>query len=104
MRKRRTFSREFKLSILRELNLKSTAKVCREHNLHQSVIQKWKKEYNLSPEKAFSGGGNVCKHEAEIAMYQRLLGKMFADMEFLKKTNNRMQELIVEEKNMRSLK
>ena len=67
MRPRRTFSKETKLSILRELESKSAAQICKEHNINAVLINRWKREYETSPKGAFSGRGNLWKEEAKIA-------------------------------------
>lgn len=86
MRTRRIFSKETKLSVLRELESKSAAQVCRENNVHQVLLNRWKREYESSPKNAFSGNGNVWKEEAKIAQYERLIGQLYAEISFLKKT------------------
>lgn len=104
MRHRRNFTRDFKLSILSELSVKSIAEVCREHNLHPVMVHTWKKQYHSNPNKAFSGRGNLWKPEAEIAKYERLVGKLYAENEFLKKTIKNLQELQAEEEKRRHIK
>ena len=104
MRKRRNFDREFKLSVLSEMQSKPSAEVCREHNLNPSVIQRWKREYQSDPGKAFSGNGNLWKAEAEVERYKRLVGELYAENEFLKKTIRTLQKLKAEEEKIRSIK
>lgn len=104
MRKRRAYTRDFKLSILRELQTKPNVEVCREHDINPSLIPKWKKEYRENPKKAFSGNGNLWKAEAEVERYKRIVGELYAEIDFLKKTTKRLQELRVEEEKMRCLK
>jgi len=104
MRKRSEFNRDFKLSILNELNLKKAVQVCREHNLHPNLLSRWRKEFNQNPAKAFSGCGNLWKAEAEIERYKRLLGELYAEIDFLKKTTKRLQELNAEERRMKFTK
>jgi transposase len=104
MRKRRNFDRNFKLSILSELQTKSAAEVCREHSLHPSVISKWKYEYSENPKKSFSGNGNLYKYEAEIAKRDRIIGQLYMEIDLLKKTTKRLQELKAEEERMRCIK
>jgi transposase len=104
MKHRRGFTREFKLDILNELNLKGAAEVCREHNIHPSLLSKWKREFNQSPTDAFKGNGNTWKLEAKLAEKDRLIGQLYAENDFLKKTTKRLQELKAEEERRRSLK
>jgi transposase-like protein len=45
-RKRRRFSRESKISVLREIeNGTKQAEVCRKHNIHPVMVSRWRKEY-----------------------------------------------------------
>lgn len=104
MRKRSEFTRDFKLSILNELNLKKAVQVCREHNLHPNLLSRWRKEFNQNPAKAFSGRGNLWKSEAEVERYKCLVGELYAEIDFLKKTTKRLQELNAEEKKMKFTK
>lgn len=104
MRRRKEFTKEFKLSILNELCLKKAVEVCREHNIHPVMISRWKKEFNQDPVKAFSGNGNLWKVEAEAEKYKRLVGELYAEIDFLKKTTKKLQELRAEEAIKRSVK
>ncbi len=104
MRQRREFSREFKLSILNELNVKKAVQVCREHNIHPVMLSRWRKEFNDDPIKSFSGNGNLWKAEAEVERYKKLVGELYAEIDFLKKTTKRLQELNAEEKKVKSLR
>lgn len=103
MKHRRGFIREFKLDILNELNIKSVAQVCKEHSVHPSLLSKWKRDFNQNPFEAFKGNGNIWKEEVKIAQYERLIGQLYAEIDFLKKTTKRMQELRAEEERRRSL-
>ena len=56
MTKRRKFSREFKLKVIRELeNGTDIAKICRKYNIYKSLPGKWKQEFNKDPRTAFTG-------------------------------------------------
>lgn len=102
--KKRKHTREFKLSILNELNSKQVVEVCREHNLNPSMVTRWKKEFKESPNKAFNGNGNLWKMDAELERYKRLVGELYAEIDFLKKTTQKLQQLRIEEEKMRFTK
>jgi len=104
MKKRRKLDRDFKLSILAELQTKPIAEICRMHNIHPSTIYKWKNQYQENPKKAFSGNGNLYKYEAEIAKRDRIIGQLYMENELLKKTTKKLQELKAEEEKMRCIK
>lgn len=96
--KKRKFTKEFKLEILRELWGKTQAQVCREHDIASNLISRWRKEYESNPHQAFSGNGNLWKESAEIERYKRLVGQLYAENEFLKKTLDALQRRREEEK------
>ncbi|MEK6935831.1 MAG: transposase [Nanoarchaeota archaeon] len=104
MKKRKSYTREFKLSILNELALKKPAEVSREHNLHPTVLSKWKREFKDNPKKAFKGNGNLYKAEAETEKYKRLVGQLYAENEFLKKNLRKLQQLKAEQEKTRCIK
>ncbi len=86
MKTRKKFTREIKISILRELeNGKSAAQVSRENGIHPSMLSKWKQEYKENPRTAFSSNGNISKPEAKLAESERLIGQLYAENAFLKK-------------------
>ena len=85
-RKRRRFSREFKICVLREIeNGTKQAEVCRKHDIHPVMVNRWGKEYHKYPDTAFSGKGHLYKEDARIAELERLVGKLYAENAFLKK-------------------
>ena len=95
-KKRRKYTREFKISVITELDSgKTIAQVSREYNLHPSMITRWKKEYNRDPESAFRGNGVVSK-ESRIAELERLVGQLYAENAFLKNALERLREQIKE--------
>lgn len=85
----RTFRREFKLDIVRQLasGAKRPAQVCREYNLAESVLSRWRKEYAARGEAAFTPkeptqDGNL---ERKIAELERFCGQLALENAILKK-------------------
>lgn len=95
---RRRFSKEFKLSILKELETKRLVEVCRAHNLAPSTVSDWRTAYESNPEEAFKGKGKIYKEEAKLAEKDRLIGQLYAENAFLKKVYERLKQLQAEEK------
>lgn len=96
---RRRYDREFKISIIAELEGgKTLAQVAREHGIHPSLPCKWKEELSENPERAFSGNGKRYKYEARIAELERLLGQAHAENELLKKAFSMTQQKLREER------
>lgn len=101
---RRTFSREFKQDILRQLEHRSTAEVCREHNLLPTLVDRWKREQRDYPKAAFRGRGKMYKLEAQLAERDRLIGQLYAENALLKKVAALELERRAEERMLRSTK
>lgn len=77
---RRVHSREFKLEVARQVATgeKRPAQVCREHNLANSVLDRWRKEYEQRGEAAFIEK-EVTEQEAlerKIAELERFCGQL----------------------------
>lgn len=97
---RRKFNREFKLSVLAELDTASLTEVCRKHSLHPSTVIGWRKDYETAPQDAFAGSGKRWKPEAELEHYKRLVGELYAQIELLKKAYNHQVALRAEQKRL----
>jgi transposase len=87
--KRRGHSREFKLEVARQVvnSEKRPAQVCREHDLANSVLDRWRKEYEQRGEAAFSER-EVTEQEAlerKIAELERFCGQLSWENAVLKK-------------------
>jgi transposase len=85
--KRRQFTKEFKLQVLREIQAgKSAAQAAREHQVHPTMIYKWQKQQEQHGEQAFPGNGHTtATAEAKIAELERLIGQMTVENAFLKR-------------------
>lgn len=95
---KRRFSKEFKLSVLKELETKRMVEVCRAHNIAPSTVSGWRKDYEANPQEAFSGYGKIWKEDAIIAEKDRLIGQLYAENAFLKKVYESLKQRIAEEK------
>jgi transposase len=85
-RNRRTFSREFKLQIIREVQAgKSVAEASREHEVHVNCIAKWRTQLAKYGPDAFQGNGNAYTHEAKVAELERIIGQFAAENALLKR-------------------
>ena len=79
MGSRRTFTKEFKHSVIGQLDSSSPAEICREHDVHLNMLHRWKKEHESDPHGAFKGNGKLWKQEAKGAVQ-----KEFEHTKFLK--------------------
>lgn len=97
MGKRRTFSSEFKRRVAREAvsGEKRLSQICREHDLCETVVRKWKKQYELFRELAWprqngssaSEGARLVKPdpEARITELEAALGRAHLEIELLQR-------------------
>jgi transposase len=97
--KKRVFSRNFKLEVLRELDSgKPAVEVCRERELNPTVLTRWKREFRQNPGQAFAGKGHTWKLEAKNAELERKIGQQTMEIDFLKKINTNLQAMLAEVK------
>ena len=90
--KRRQFTKEFKLQVIREIEAgKSVAQAAREHQLHPNTIIKWRQLHQQYAERAFAGNGQTYKDEARIAELERLVGQVTMENSLLKKALSRLE-------------
>ena len=65
MKMRRTYTREFKLKVLRECeNGKGKAQLSRENGLHTSLISRWEKEFKDDLDRLSQNSKHVYKPNA----------------------------------------
>jgi transposase len=91
--KRREFTREFKLSVIREVDAgKSLAQVARKYQLDPSLICKWRKLYQRHKDEAFAGRGRAYGDDARIAELESLIGRLTIENDLLKKVLQRLEQ------------
>lgn len=78
--KKRVFSREFKLNVVRQWvsGEKRLAQLCREHSLCQTVVRRWRGQYDQHGKRAFRNGHTAdpeaTDDKGRIACWKRLWG------------------------------
>jgi transposase len=92
----RTFTREFKLELVRQLanGEKRPAQVCREQGLADSVLARWRKEYAERGAAAFAPQTPLTAMstaEARIAELERFCGQLALENAVLKKAVQSVQ-------------
>ena len=94
-KKRRQFSREFKLQVMREIESGvPAAQVSRQHQIGESLLHKWKRQYRQNPQNAFNGAGRPASQDAKTADLERTIGQLYLENAFLKKTVNHFEMLL----------
>jgi transposase len=101
MGSRRRFTKEFKHSVVQQLESHSAAEICREHDIHQVMLHRWKNEYESNPNEAFKGNGKLWKLETRFAQYERLIGQLYIEIGLLKKRTEHLRQLRAEDLRMR---
>ena len=95
MKLRRNHTREFKLQCCRQAATgeKRPAQICREHNLSESVLLRWRKEYEARGEAAFTQKQPSANEalQARIAELERFCGQLSLENQILKKSLASMQ-------------
>jgi transposase len=90
--RRRRFTREFKLQVIREVEAgKTIAHAAREHQLHPTLLRRWQHEHQQYADQAFMGNGYTYKYEARIAELERLIGQLTMENVLLKKALLRLE-------------
>ena len=85
MRQQRNFSIEFKKQVVQELISGSSrpSQICRRYNIVPSLLDHWKKQYNLG--KFDNEPVKEAALQDRIEKLERLVGKLTLENEFLKK-------------------
>lgn len=85
----RTHSREFKLSLCRQIasGERRPAQICREHALAESLLLRWRKEYRERGEAAFGPhqAGEAAALAQHVAELERFCGQLALENAVLKK-------------------
>ncbi len=85
----RVHSREFKLSVVRQVasGEKRPAQVCREHGIGEGLLLRWRREYEARGEAAFASQqpSETDALERRIADLERLCGQLALENAVLKK-------------------
>jgi transposase len=86
-KKRRTFSREFKLEAVRLVRDRgvSVAQAARDLDIHENVLRNWVKDLEADAQVAFPGRGKLKPEQEEIDRLRREVAKLKAERDILKK-------------------
>jgi transposase len=95
----RTFTQEFKLEVVRQIEsgAKRPAQVCREQHLAETVLLRWRREYEERAEAAFTPRAldgqapSQTAAERRIAELERLCGQLALENAALKKALQHLQ-------------
>lgn len=85
--KRRSYSREFKIeavSLITQGGL-SISQAARDLGISQTVLGRWKRQFEADPEQSFPGKGNLKPQDEELALLRRELAMVRQERDILKK-------------------
>jgi transposase-like protein len=93
MRKRRTFTPEFKTMVVLEMLLegKSLTQTSREYSIKDTVLSRWKKEFLERASKAFEQDNRPDDRDERIAELERMVGKLTMELEMAKKVSKHLR-------------
>lgn len=92
-KKKRYFSKEFKLQVIREADSGiPVGELSRKYELGPSMIARWRRQLNESPKNPFPGKGSRNTDKAKVAQLERIIGRQTIEIEFLKNLNQRLKE------------
>lgn len=95
----KVFPREVKLSVVRELEAgKPVEELCRKYEVSTNSVNRWRREYNEGVERAFPGKGKVSSLEAQNAELERTVGRLYLQIELLKKALKTLETKLAEQK------
>ena len=84
--KKRTFSKEFKLRVVKEARAgKSQAEIARQYQILPKIISRWVCENETYAGEAFAGSGNTYTTEARMRAVERENMRLRSENEILKK-------------------
>ena len=92
----RVFSREFKLDVVQQIvsGMKRPAQVCREYHLAETVLLRWRREYEERGEAAFmpkEASAGQTSAEQRMAELERFCGQLALENAALKKALQHLQ-------------
>ncbi len=89
MNQRRSFTPQFKTRVVLEVltKLKSMGQVCREYDLKEQVVTRWKAEFLERAPTLFAPDQQREQDQARIAELERLVGRLTMELEIAKKAS-----------------
>lgn len=88
MGRRSEFSREEKIAAVRMVTEggRTVLSVANEYGIHENTVLKWKRQYKINPEQAFSGQHGETPGD-ETERMKRRIRELENEVEFLKKVS-----------------
>jgi transposase-like protein len=90
MSRYREFSPEFKVQVVLELltNARSASAICRQHQIKDSLLYRWKQEFlERAPQVFAKGSSGQSLEQARIAELEGVIGRLTVELEAAKKVS-----------------
>ena len=89
MNQRRNFTPQFKARVVLEIltKLRTIVQVCREYDLKEQVVTRWKADVLERAPILFAGDRQHDQDQARIADLERLVGRLAMELEIAKKAS-----------------
>ena len=90
MKKRRSFTKDYKLSAIQPMldGERSISQQSNDLGIHRSTLQSWLEQYRELGEKAFTRSGTQSEEQLEILRLRRQLDEKQAEIDILKKARD----------------
>lgn len=95
MKKQRKFTPELKARVCLQIlsGAKTTAQVCREQQLNEQVVARWKKQFVEQASLIFEKEAASPTGEARVAELERMVGRLTMELEVAKKASQSFGQL-----------
>lgn len=96
MRKYRKFTPDLKARICLQIlsGAKTTAQVCREYQLSETVIGRWKKQFLEGASLVFEKEAPPSTESTRVAELERMVGRLTMELEIAKKASQSLDQLL----------
>jgi len=94
-KKYRTFKPDFKFRVVMEVltGAKKPSEVCREHQISDSVLSRWRKQFLDEGPQIFERVKQISQDEARIAELERVIGQLTLELSAAKKASDWLDSL-----------
>ena len=94
-KKYRTFKPDFKFRVVMEVltGAKKPSEVCREHQISDSVLSRWRKQFLDEGPQIFERVNQISQDEARIAELERVIGQLTLELSAAKKASDWLDSL-----------
>jgi transposase-like protein len=95
VQKHRTFSAEFTFQVVMDIvtGMKTTSEICREHQIAEGVVHRWRKEFLEKGPQIFERPSRKRPDENRIGELERMIGQLTVELTGVKKVSDWLDSL-----------